>query len=337
MTGFPAAGYITSDARTEAEVKAALEDWLAATRQLPGGQAESTLSIASGAVTPTRSVHAIDTEGMASSDDLDTIAQANLPDGSILWLHAADNARVPTVRHNQGGAGKVLLSDAANLALSNTSIWLVLERTGTAWREIGRFYGSALAAFRTYLGVGTDEYARVCSAAGLTAGAIGIVSYLTKFNLSRGFFVLLFGIGLPLLLLWRWSARRLVHHAHARGHLLTRVLISGSAARVDDVAAVLNRESWLGYTIVGALTPEVESTGNTPSGVPVVGNTSQTADSVIAAKPRNQETNLLAMAVFSASLLLRARSLSVTPWNRPPRSRPVSYALSTMTRMMSRM
>ena len=43
------------------------------------------------------------------------------------------------------------------------------------------------------------------SAAGITAGAIGIISYLTKFNLSRGFFVLLFVIGVPLLLLWRWT------------------------------------------------------------------------------------------------------------------------------------
>ena len=75
---------------------------------------------------------------------------------------------------------------------------------------------------RAHVGVGTIEYARVCSAAGITAGAIGIISYLTKFNLSRGFFVLLFVIGVPLLLLWRWIARRLVHRAHARGHLLTR-------------------------------------------------------------------------------------------------------------------
>ena len=90
---------------------------------------------------------------------------------------------------------------------------------------------------RAHVGVGTIEYARICSAAGITAGAIGIISYLTKFNLSRGFFVLLFVIGVPLLLLWRWIARRLVHRAHARGHLLTRVLISGSAVHIDEVAA----------------------------------------------------------------------------------------------------
>ena len=66
---------------------------------------------------------------------------------------------------------------------------------------------------KAHLGVGTVEYARVLGAAGLTAGAIGISSYLTKFELSRAFFVLLFLVGVPVLLLWRWSARRIVHRA----------------------------------------------------------------------------------------------------------------------------
>ncbi len=134
---------------------------------------------------------------------------------------------------------------------------------------------------RAHVGAGTIEYARICSAAGITAGAIGIISYLTKFNLSRGFYVLLFVIGVPLLLLWRWTARRLVHRAHAHGHLLTRVLISGSASHIDEVAAVLDRESWLGYRIVGALVPPSSTAMTaTPRGVPVVGKTGRTAEAV---------------------------------------------------------
>jgi len=130
---------------------------------------------------------------------------------------------------------------------------------------------------RTELGVGTTEYARVLAAGGMTAGLIGIVSYLTKFNLSRGFFVLLFLVGVPLLLVWRWSARRLVHRLHHRGHLLTKVLIAGSAGHVDEVAAVLDRESWLGYRIVGALLPPSQQLATTPRGVPVVGLSTDTA------------------------------------------------------------
>ncbi len=160
MVAFPVAGYIGGDTRTEAEVETAFDDWLAATRQLPGAAAETTLTIATGAVTPTACSHAIDTEAAAASDDLDTIAQANLPDGSLLLIHSADNARVPTVRHNQGGTGKVLLKDASNFVLVNTGVYLLLQRKGTTWEEITRFYGAATGPARAYLGVNNETLAK---------------------------------------------------------------------------------------------------------------------------------------------------------------------------------
>ena len=160
-----------------------------------------------------------------------------------------------------------------NDVAQSVGLWIV-----AAWMLANVVLGTYA---RAHVGAGTIEYARICSAAGLTAGAIGIISYLTKFNLSRGFYVLLFVIGVPLLLLWRWTARRLVHRAHAHGHLLTRVLISGSASHIDEVAAVLDRESWLGYRIVGALVPPSSTAMTaTPRGVPVVGRTGRTAEAV---------------------------------------------------------
>ncbi|GAB3880925.1 sugar transferase [Terrabacter terrigena] len=166
-------------------------------------------------------------------------------------------------------------NDVGQVAQS-VGLWIV-----AAWMMANLLSGTYTSS---HLGVGTIEYARVLSAAGLTAGAIGILSYLTKFNLSRGFFVLIFAIGVPAALLWRWYARRLVHRAHARGHLLTRVLISGSVAHVDEVAAVLERETWLGFRIVGALVPSSQPLRATPRGVRVVGTTTHTADSVLAEK-----------------------------------------------------
>jgi exopolysaccharide biosynthesis polyprenyl glycosylphosphotransferase len=137
---------------------------------------------------------------------------------------------------------------------------------------------------RAHLGVGTVEYARILTAGAITAGMVGIFSYLLKFPLSRGFYVLLFVIGVPLLLLWRWYARRLVHKAHLRGHLLTRVLISGSSHHIDEVAKVIRRESWLGYRIVGALLPSSQPVDTTAEGVPIVGRTTDTAEAVIASR-----------------------------------------------------
>ncbi|MDN5768701.1 MAG: sugar transferase [Humibacillus sp.] len=134
---------------------------------------------------------------------------------------------------------------------------------------------------RTHLGVGTTEYTKVIFGSGVTAGIIGISSYLTQFNLSRGFFVLLFAIGVPSLLLWRFAARRLVHQAHRRGRLTTRVLLSGGASHVDDVATVLGREAWLGYDIVGALVPDHAHLPVTAGGVAVVGNTTATSAAVL--------------------------------------------------------
>jgi exopolysaccharide biosynthesis polyprenyl glycosylphosphotransferase len=168
------------------------------------------------------------------------------------------------------------VANDVNQVAQSVGLWIV-----AAWMLANLLSGTYTSS---HLGVGTIEYARVCSAAGLTAGAIGILSYLTKFNLSRGFFVLIFAIGVPTVLLWRWYARRLVHRAHARGRLLTRVLISGSVAHVDDVAAVLEREAWLGFRIVGALIPSSQPLRATPRGVPVVGTTTHTAESVLAEK-----------------------------------------------------
>jgi exopolysaccharide biosynthesis polyprenyl glycosylphosphotransferase len=134
---------------------------------------------------------------------------------------------------------------------------------------------------RNRLGIGAPEYSAVLAAAGLTASAIGITSYLAHYPLSRGFFVLLFGTGLPGLLLWRWGARRAVNRARAHGRLRARVVVSGSQAHVDRVAAVLDRERWLGYDVIGALLPSSQPIEATAGGVPVIGQTSDAAQCTI--------------------------------------------------------
>jgi len=128
-------------------------------------------------------------------------------------------------------------------------------------------------------GAGTDEYKHVMRASIIAAGLVGVGSFLAKFPLSRGFFMLTFAIGIPLLVIGRFALRRAIHAAHARGSLLHRVLIAGSPAHVDEIAAVLRRESWLGYQVVGALTPAHYLDEETRRGIPVLGN----SDDVISA------------------------------------------------------
>lgn len=126
-------------------------------------------------------------------------------------------------------------------------------------------------------GTGAEEYKRIATATIYASALLGIGCYLTKFSLSRGFFVLLFAVGLPALLSARFVLRRALHSARRHGALAQTVLISGSPSHVDEIANVLRREPYLGYRIVGALTPATFVDEETPGGVPVLGNVDDVA------------------------------------------------------------
>ena len=117
MSTLPAAGHISDNARTEGEVKADLDAMVAVMRELPGGEAETELTIASGSITPTRAAHSVDTESDAASDDLTTIDQTNHPDGRMLLLREENASRVVTLKHAAGGAGQMFLANDQDLAL----------------------------------------------------------------------------------------------------------------------------------------------------------------------------------------------------------------------------
>lgn len=121
-------------------------------------------------------------------------------------------------------------------------------------------------------GAGLDEYKRVFNASLIAASLAGVGCYLANFPLSRGFFLMAFFLGVPTLLSGRLLLRRAIQTARSRGVLQQRVLIAGSRSHVDEIAAVLRRETWLGYQIIGALTPEYDLAEETVTGVPVVGN-----------------------------------------------------------------
>lgn len=104
-------------------------------KSVPGGEAISTLTLSSDAVTPTKTTHAIDTEGSASTDNLATINTSNIPDGGLLLLVAAHTARDVVVKH---GTGNIYLFDAADFTLDNTEKSLLLRRNGSNWYEVVR-------------------------------------------------------------------------------------------------------------------------------------------------------------------------------------------------------
>lgn len=95
--------------------------------------AVTTLTIAAGVVTSTRSHHAVDTEAAAATDDLDTITATGLTDGFVLVLRPADVTHVVTLKD---GVGNLLLRGDCVLNATDRTITLLYD--GTDWRELAR-------------------------------------------------------------------------------------------------------------------------------------------------------------------------------------------------------
>ncbi len=156
-----------------------------------------------------------------------------------------------------------------------------------------------LGGYRTHVfGAGLDEYKRTINASLITAAAIGIGCYLLRFQLSRGFFVLAFLIGIPVLVLGRFLLRRSIHRARSLGALQHRVVIAGAEGHVDEIASVLSREKWLGYDVIGALTPDPGHRQTTGSGIPLLGSSASIAAVAIEAEA---DVVFLAGGAFNSS------------------------------------
>lgn len=107
-----------------------------------GQQAATELTIAAGAVTPTRAAHVIDTQGDAASDDLATISTANIADGGLLLLSAAHDARTVIIKHTASpGAGGIFLLTQTDFALDDVEKSICLQRRGAFWVELWRGEG----------------------------------------------------------------------------------------------------------------------------------------------------------------------------------------------------
>lgn len=127
-----------------------------------------------------------------------------------------------------------------------------------------------------HLRAGATEYKRALTASAAAAGTIGVACFLLDLEYSRSAFVLWFAIGSVGLVVARFARRRFMHRLHVRGLLQTPILVAGSDHHVDAVAAVLSRERWLGYRVIGAVTPQRQT--HTATGLPVLGSLSDVVE-----------------------------------------------------------
>ena len=143
--GIVSDGYSLNDVPTSSNFNwffNALSKWIkwAEARLLAtvGLKADTTLTIASGSVTPTQGNHQVDTEGAAATDDLTNIVTTGLDDGRLLIVRSVSAARVVTVKNAAGGAGQVNLIDGGDFVLDSASKMLLLKRVGADWYEVSR-------------------------------------------------------------------------------------------------------------------------------------------------------------------------------------------------------
>lgn len=161
----------------------------------------------------------------------------------------------------------------------------------------------ALGGYRSGIfGAGVDEFKAVAHSALATAGLVGIACYLAQYEFSRGLYTFSFLAGVPLLVLGRHALRTVVKGARRRGALLHRVVLAGLPSHIDEIAAVLRRESWLGYDVVGAITPPTDFREVTASGIKVWGNTDDVA---WVADTLHADTVFVAGGAFKTSAQMR--------------------------------
>jgi hypothetical protein len=107
----------------------------------------STLTIASDAVTATKSLHAVDTESAAASDNLSTIsAGTGVGSGHLLVLYAANAARVVTVKDSVGN----ITLYGGDFVLDSAKKSLLLRYDGTNWVEVARAAGAYANGLNTF-------------------------------------------------------------------------------------------------------------------------------------------------------------------------------------------
>lgn len=164
------------------------------------------------------------------------------------------------------------------------------------------FLGAHGAYSSRDFGAGPEEFKTVTLGSSLAAGFFGMMCYLLQIELSRGFLLLSFMLGIPLLLLERFAVRKVLHRARARGRLLHRVVAVGGPTAIAELTEVLHRELYAGYQVVGACVPTGILVDPAELPVPHLGGV---ADTRQACEDAGADTVLVARGGYSSSADLR--------------------------------
>jgi len=124
-----------------------------------------------------------------------------------------------------------------------------------------------------FIGLGSDEYRRVLSAAVSLTSAVAVVSYAAKLDLARGYVAIALPSATVMDLTARYLLRKRLHRRRVQGWCVRRVVAVGHVAAVARLVTVLRRDTYHGLAVVAACL--VDAPAGTPGasavGVPVAG------------------------------------------------------------------
>lgn len=100
---------------------------------IPNAVAGTTLTIATGAITPIRASHLVDTESAASTDDLVTITATNFKTGDLLAIAAANASRDVVVKAT---GGNILLPNDLDITLDDNEKTIIFRYDGVNWNHV---------------------------------------------------------------------------------------------------------------------------------------------------------------------------------------------------------
>ena len=106
------------------------------------------------------------------------------------------------------------------------------------------------------MGCGSLEYSRVAQVTLAVFGGVAIVSYVTRWQLARGFVALALPLGLLLLVGARWVMRRSLVRERRAGLHRRRSLVVGAEPHSGTVVAELERSPQAGFEVVAVCTPD---------------------------------------------------------------------------------
>lgn len=139
-----------------------------------------------------------------------------------------------------------------------------------AWMAILSLYGTRSPRV---VGYGSSEYRAIIDGALRLFGVIAIISYVARIDVSRGYILISFPLGVIALIVGRWLARRWLVAERKRGQMVSRVLLVGEEEASTRILSELARQPEAGFIVVGACSPSGRIAGTLgDTDIPVIGN-----------------------------------------------------------------